>query len=374
MSNQRRKAEQGTFSTPRQADGVINASFLYLETNSACGFSEGWRERKVNIVSVCQSGNIDYVRKYIDAGRCDELRSENGQMALIQASQNGHKNIVELLLDRGADVESRDNYGCTALMLASIEGREDIVKLLLSRGANIRARDNEGWTAFKYAIECGKASTLQPFAQFRSHGWDIPTSFVNACRDGDLEYVKRYIDAGGNVEVRNDDGEPALMVASYRGHKDIAELLLNGGADIEARDNSGATAIMYACWEGHGSVAELLLNRGANIDTRDDCGGTVRTYVLECGKASTLQTFAQFIIRNTNIPYSGFRISLLVPRDKRIPTYEYTNLVKKLVPMYIERAITNANFGISMQQDIKEILDGKTEDDRASLTGDTPAP
>jgi ankyrin repeat protein len=53
-------------------------------------------------------------------------------------------------------------------------------------------------------------------------------------------------------------------------------LLIERGAAIDIADNRGRTALMIAAERGHGAIAAFLLARGAKADLRDKDGKSVR--------------------------------------------------------------------------------------------------
>lgn len=60
----------------------------------------------------------------------------------------------------------------------------------------------------------------------------------------------------------------------------VAELLLEMGADVETPDNYGQSPFFMACWKGHSEVAGLLLEFDANKDCRTKTGITPLFQVL----------------------------------------------------------------------------------------------
>ena len=93
-----------------------------------------------------------------------------------------------------------------------------------------------------------------------------------AARDGNIEVVKQYLDAGADVNakggsmlygtLRNPVESTALHTATGMGHEEIAELLIANGADVNAMDDNGDTPLDYATAANRTETADLLRKHG----------------------------------------------------------------------------------------------------------------
>ena len=97
--------------------------------------------------------------------------------------------------------------------------------------------------------------------------------FVYACKDGDLERVRAYLDAGGDIDEESFLGETGLSRGAGAGHLEVVAFLIDRGADLdhcESSDSissSGRSPIAAAAEEGYLAVVDLLLMRGASPET-----------------------------------------------------------------------------------------------------------
>jgi ankyrin repeat protein len=80
--------------------------------------------------------------------------------------------------------------------------------------------------------------------------------FLEAAEKGDLSIVKLYVEQGGDIEVKDDNGNTSLILASRKGHLEVVKYLIEKGADVKANSK----ALVYASWNGHFEVVELLKN------------------------------------------------------------------------------------------------------------------
>ena len=55
---------------------------------------------------------------------------------------------------------------------------------------------------------------------------ELNKNFYQACKDGDLALVKKYLEEGADIESTNTEGRTALMRASKRGYDDVVKYLL----------------------------------------------------------------------------------------------------------------------------------------------------
>jgi len=84
--------------------------------------------------------------------------------------------------------------------------------------------------------------------------------------------------SASDVNWKDQNGKTLLHYAAWKGHKEIAELLIANGADVNAKDDKGGTPLHVAAWEGHKEVAELLIAKGADMNAKMEDGETPLDY------------------------------------------------------------------------------------------------
>jgi ankyrin repeat protein len=103
-------------------------------------------------------------------------------------------------------------------------------------------------------------------------------SLHNAAARGNLTEVRRLLNAGENVNAKNNQSMTPLMKAAVRGHANVIRYLLNKGANARLRRNANNTrsAIHYATENGHVNAVRALV-RHSNLQAQDGNGRTPLT-------------------------------------------------------------------------------------------------
>ena len=92
--------------------------------------------------------------------------------------------------------------------------------------------------------------------------------FLDACREGDLECVKRCLSLRQvNVEARDHEfGWSGIHWAAKNGHVDVVKVLIQTGAHVNAVDDFKRTALHRVAWTGHAEVVKVLIRNGTHVN------------------------------------------------------------------------------------------------------------
>ena len=116
------------------------------------------------------------------------------------------------------------------------------------------------------------------FESRQSNGEPFRTELAQAAFEGDLDRVRRLVEAGAGLDARSGDGGTPLMYAAAKtgtGHTAVVEFLARVGAGLDAKDHdSGWTALMVASALGNVANADVLVEAGADVNAQDDDGLT----------------------------------------------------------------------------------------------------
>ena len=211
-------------------------------------------------------GNIEAVKQHLADGVDVDAKSW-GFTPLHSATDEGHKEIVELLIADGSVVHVNDCFGFTPLHDAATgAGHKEIAELLIAEGADVNAKTKDNTTPLDLAIKYNNPELAD---LLRKHGGKsgAEDSIHVAAAVGNIEAVKKHLDAGTDVNVKDTNRWTPLHYAVYYGHKKVIELLIAKGADVNAKDMKGRTPLHEAAASGHKEIVEVLIANGAKHDS-----------------------------------------------------------------------------------------------------------
>jgi uncharacterized protein len=211
------------------------------------------------------AGKRDAAVALIDDGTDVNQLAVDGTTALHWAVYKKDLALVEMLLDEDAAPNIRNDYGATPMTVASEHGDYAIMKALINAGGDVESPNKEGQTLLMAVVRTGNTKTAQ-----------------------------LLLDKGANVNTTEAWGnQSALMWAASQQQPAMIKLLLAHGADANARsknhdwprwvtseprvkplDDGGYTPLLYAAREGCTDCVAALLDGGATINMPDLWGQT----------------------------------------------------------------------------------------------------
>ena len=192
-----------------------------------------------------------------------------------KAEDTSRCELLNVMLQHGADVnlQSCRYQGMTAAMLAAKWGFFECLCFLVKSGADLSLVSLHGETALTAAVKTGQDDCVQYIAQRVSvsalnhidkFGSSVLMQAVSTPTERKRQCVQHLIAAGADVNLQNEDGDTALMVAiRCRFRVSAVSLLLDEGAHVNTVTVYGETPLALALNKiendrGCGTVQRLL--------------------------------------------------------------------------------------------------------------------
>lgn len=111
---------------------------------------------------------------------------------------------------------------------------------------------------------------------------DYYNKFWISCIDGNIEQVKRYLPFISDINLQNQNGWNAIILATYKNHIETVQFLVANGADITSTNYKGTSVLMYSKTAKKNNkdsvIMDYILSLGVNINHVDDKGLTILDY------------------------------------------------------------------------------------------------
>jgi len=223
-------------------------------------------EGNTGLILAARQGHMQVVELLISRRTALDVQNRNGWTALSAAAMNGHEEIGTTLIAAHADYLLCDTEGRTPCMWAARHGHINIVEAILAFGVNLHTEDAEGRTVMDHAQEHTELRS------FISASLELNTRIMEAAQRNDFDAVAAAIEAGANVNVRDDSGWTPVMWAALHGSLDLVALLTRQGAIPLLLDENGM------------SVEELIPQDSAVAEALDIVLGS-NTRMMDAAKA-----------------------------------------------------------------------------------------
>ncbi|HCC69977.1 MAG TPA: ankyrin repeat domain-containing protein [Bacteroidales bacterium] len=118
---------------------------------------------------------------------------------------------------------------------------------------------------------CGNSQEKKAATNVTAPQQDLQTCVIL----GDYQSVLNHIKAGTDLnQVEPMGGSTALISSIVFGRSDISRALIEAGADLEIKNNEGSTALFVAAMFCRTETLKKLLISGANPELRNNYGST----------------------------------------------------------------------------------------------------
>jgi ankyrin repeat protein len=95
---------------------------------------------------------------------------------------------------------------------------------------------------------------------------ELAHQLLDLARQGHVQRISAYVDAGVPVDLTDASGNTLLMLAAYHGQAATVAALAERGADVDRLNDRGQSPLAGAVFKGADEVVAVLLAAGADPD------------------------------------------------------------------------------------------------------------
>ncbi|XP_048241523.1 serine/threonine-protein phosphatase 6 regulatory ankyrin repeat subunit B-like [Haliotis rufescens] len=207
----------------------------------------------------CEGGNTAIVQHVLSPSNINS-RGTHGYTPVMVAAFNGHQSLFDLLVSNQADLTLVDTDGNSLFHLACQGGNTAIVQHVLSP-SNINSRGIRGYTPVMVTAVSGHQSVFDLLVSNQADHTLVDTdgnSLLHlACHGGNTAIVQHVL-SPSNINSRGIQGCTPVMVAAFRGHQSVFDLLVSNQADLTLVDTDGNSLLHLACHGGNTAIVQHI--------------------------------------------------------------------------------------------------------------------
>lgn len=272
----------------------------------------------IQLLEAIEHHNCAMVHDLIHLKNISPNVSVEGKFPLCRAAHGGFVDILDILVEGGCNLNAADSdmWKRQSMHIASSKGHVKFVRRLLEYGAKVDVRDDDQRTPLHWAATYGNP-----------------------------EMAEFLISQGASVNVTQCDGFTPLHAATCLGHNHVCKVLLAHGAEINQTDRDGWTSFHTAVCYGHIDVVKTLLEAGASLFNLTSDEENVIHIAASSGKVDVAKLLIHrgAKINEYNISgYTPFHLSVYYNETKMV-----TFLMKIGADMYLTKDSTKTPFQLA---------------------------
>lgn len=154
--------------------------------------------------------------------------------------------------------------------------------------------------------------------------------WFKAIQASDYHYVKKAIKSGINIDVTNNRGQSALMIATYNRNLKLVELLIANEANVNLQDDQLNSSFLHAGEEGYLEIIQLVSAK-ADVKITNRYGSMAISAASENAHYDTLKWLLENTTSDVNYANNIGWTALLVSVILGDGTEKYVKIIQLLM-------------------------------------------
>jgi len=133
---------------------------------------------------------------------------------------------------------------------------------------------------------------------------NLVQQFLEAATQGDVATLKKCLEQGIDINVRNKQKRTAVLIAAMNDHLEAVSFLVEAGANVDLQDETCFNPFLFGCINGKLDLVKMMVKANTNIELLTRFGGVGITPASEKGHVEVVRellTTTDINVNHTNI-------------------------------------------------------------------------
>ncbi|EAX97116.1 ankyrin repeat protein, putative [Trichomonas vaginalis G3] len=236
-----------------------------------------------------------------------DLKNRNSIMITME---NGYTEISEFLLPFITDFKQKDDKGIPLIFYAVRKGQHNVLKHIIENTKDFDIDIQiDGVSLLFEAVKCMNPDAVQIILQYNplvEHPNEFgKTPLMEACTTDDDLSAGLLIDAGANINARENKGNTPLHHSCISKGNKTGKLLLERGADMEIINSDGIPPLIAATMKKNAEMVRNLLLFNSNVNVMDAFGNSALIHAAQMNCPEIVEVLISFHADTTIINRNG---------------------------------------------------------------------
>ena len=285
-----------------------------------------------------KSENIEGLAKALtdSSSFINQLQSKNGKSLLTIAAEEGSIDAMKLLVKSGIDITLVDKTDSPAIIHASRFGYNKVVEFLIQvadiNSFELLKRENALMTACRFKQEETAILLINSGISLTHTNENNDDALLTALKFQCFNVAKLLVEKGCSINSISSNGNRIITRCAFDNREDTLDFVLNcPEVDVNVKNLNGETALMIASRHGHDSIVlKLLQQERININEVDSFGRSALYIALASNKQATINLLlSSTMALDVNIA-DHFGVSpLMLACQKQLPILIVEKILKR---------------------------------------------
>ncbi len=299
----------------------------YLDTNDYYKLINFFS--KINTLSLVNKKFLGSARNIIPIYNESPFKIYLEEDLLAVSAEKNWSYFWKLIIENLSLTEDQKNY---ALLHFKINENKELIKKILEFGAKDLKLPEVLNPGIMLVISIEKQNYFLLKLLLEKYKVNPNLALIGAIHHSYKPAIRLLYKYGAYINLKNKDGDSALIIAASKDKYNICKLLINLNIQIDAINQEGNSALIMAAKKGHKLIVKLLLENGADINLQNEWGHTALIATIYKAEWPLVKLLLNYNLNTNLITHDNYTaLDVIIAEEENILDIEEKETIKNII-------------------------------------------